>query len=212
VSIGGRPFRFALKILVTVATLSWFFSTVPVRILLNSLADVNWRAVAPAFLVYSVWIVPNALRWKSIATACGFPFPLRTSARLYLIGTFFNAFLPTGNGGDIVRGLLMSNRTRYPLGGILGTIFVERITGLLVSLGLIIITGLTVFSRVFRLRGVLLSAAILSACTIAVCILIFSRRFRNLVKPVMQGMLLRRFHDGARDAVHVMMRAGEIRG
>jgi uncharacterized protein (TIRG00374 family) len=199
-----RPFRLFFRILVTTAALVWFFSAVRLESLLDRLSHVLWWVVALAFLVNSAWVVPCAIRWKGIARFCGYPLPFRASARYYVIGTFFNSFLPTGNGGDVVRGYLATREYGCPLGGIWGTILVERIIGMMVSLCLVIITGFTIFSGNFVPRNVLVSAAVLFACTAAAGVLLTSGKFRRFIRPVLKKLLFRPFLEGARDFSHVM--------
>ena len=42
-------------------------------------------------------------RWRVLLTAQGYPAPLRRLTASYLVATFFNNFLPSNVGGDVVR-------------------------------------------------------------------------------------------------------------
>jgi uncharacterized protein (TIRG00374 family) len=200
-----RPgFRFVFRILVTAGTLAWFFSTVRPESLLQKLTRVNGWMVALAFLINTLWLVPSVFRWRGIARLSGYRLPFWASVRTYVIGSFFNAFLPTGNGGDVVRGFLASREHGFPLGGILGTILVERIIGMLVSLGILIVAGFTLFSRAFVPRNVLVSASVLFICISAAGLVLASKKFRNAVKPLLEKGPFRPFHGGARNAARVI--------
>jgi len=196
--------RLALKILVTAAALAWFFSTARPGVLLDRLAGIRWWIIAPAFLVNTLWVVPSAFRWMGIARLGGFRLTFRASARYYVIGSFFNAFLPTGNGGDIVRGFLASRECGFPLGGIMGTVLVERLIGLFVSLSFVLITGFALVSGAVLPINVLVSAAILLACLTAAGAALKSRACRNLLKSILLKMRFRSFHDSARNAARVI--------
>ncbi|MDY7041239.1 MAG: lysylphosphatidylglycerol synthase transmembrane domain-containing protein, partial [Chloroflexota bacterium] len=50
---------------------------------------------------------------------------------LYFVGTFFNIFLPTGVGGDVVRAVEFTQDGQHGAAAV-GTVFVDRLTGLLV--------------------------------------------------------------------------------
>jgi glycosyltransferase 2 family protein len=107
-----------------------------------------WRHLKGAHVPYMwlyvllgfVMIVPNAVKWRVLAEARGIRAPVRYLVSLYLIGAFFNNFLPTSVGGDVVRG--------YALGKAYGrftdamaSVFVERFVGytVLVVFGLMAI-------------------------------------------------------------------------
>jgi uncharacterized protein (TIRG00374 family) len=197
-------YRFIFRILVTAGTLAWFFSAVRLESLLQKLSRVNWWIVALAFIINTLWMVPSVFRWRLIARSGGYRLPLWASVRHFVIGAFFNAFLPTGNGGDFVRGFLASREHGFPLGGILGTILVERIIGMMVTLCLVIIAGFTFFSRIVMPKDILVSATVLFASASAAGVLLASKKFRSIIKPVLQKVPFGPFRNGARDAAHVM--------
>jgi uncharacterized membrane protein YbhN (UPF0104 family) len=68
----------------------------------------------------------SALRWRILLAARGVPLGLAKAVRLYFVGYFFNLFLPTTVGGDVVRALGVGGA---PLPVVAGTILVERILG-----------------------------------------------------------------------------------
>jgi uncharacterized membrane protein YbhN (UPF0104 family) len=61
--------------------------------------------------------------------------PLRRLIVLYFVGGFFNTFLPTGVGGDVVRVVELSRDSRRTSESV-GTVFVDRLAGLVVLFGL----------------------------------------------------------------------------
>jgi glycosyltransferase 2 family protein len=196
--------RLLFRILVTAATLVWFFSTVRLDSLLDRLAGVRWGIIAAAFLIHALWLLPSTLRWMGIARLGGYRLTFWLSARCFVVGSFFNTFMPTGNGGDIVRGFLASRRYNYPLGGILGTILVERIIGMSVSLGLLLVAGFTLYTRTMLPERVLVSALALLACTAAACLALVSKKIRSGIKPLLEKGPFRSLHSGARHAARVI--------
>lgn len=85
-----------------------------------------------AFFLYLVPLQVLAwLRWHLLLRAAKVRITWRTSARLHLTGIFFNGFLPGGTGGDLVKGwYLLRGRSRAEGAAALGTLVVDRITGL----------------------------------------------------------------------------------
>jgi uncharacterized protein (TIRG00374 family) len=197
--------QFWIKLLITIITLAWFFSRVRLTPLIERLSHVNWWIIIAGFLISSTWVLPSAERWKRLACVCGYPIGLGTATRLYIIGCFFNVFLPTGTGGDVFRGYLGAKEKGYPLGAIWGIIFVERVIGFAVSLGLVFITGLLFFSKVPQLKSVLFSSgALLLGITVG-GLFLSSIKFRNLIKPAAKKVTRRSFREGAADLLRVVM-------
>lgn len=85
-----------------------------------------------AFFLYLVPLQALAwLRWHLLLRAAKVTITWRESARLHLTGIFFNGFLPGGTGGDLVKGwYLLRGRSRAEGAAALGTLVVDRITGL----------------------------------------------------------------------------------
>jgi glycosyltransferase 2 family protein len=196
--------RLALRILVTTVTLAWFIRGMHPGSLPERLVRVRWAVVVPAFFLNMLWVAPSAMRWQCIAKLAGCVLRFTDSARFYIIGSFFNTFLPTGNGGDVIRGVLASRRTGHPIGSMLGTVLTERMIGMAVSLGFVLIGGLVFLSGSPVPENVLISAAaLLLVLTIGAALLV-SRRFRGLLKSGLRIVPLPAFHDGARQAVRVL--------
>jgi uncharacterized protein (TIRG00374 family) len=68
--------------------------------------------VAAAFGAVFAAVALSAWKWGLILTARGHPLPYRRLVRHYLIGLFFNNFLPTTVGGDAVRAWETARDTR----------------------------------------------------------------------------------------------------
>lgn len=91
-----------------------------------------------AFLLYLIPVQTLAwLRWHLLLRAAKVNITMRESARLHLTGIFFNGFLPGGTGGDLVKGwYLLKGRSRVESAAAIGTLVVDRITGLFGLIGL----------------------------------------------------------------------------
>jgi uncharacterized membrane protein YbhN (UPF0104 family) len=64
-------------------------------------ASVAWLAAAVA--LYFLMVVASAWRWGLLLAAQGVPVPARRLTESFLVATFFNNFLPSNIGGDVVR-------------------------------------------------------------------------------------------------------------
>jgi uncharacterized membrane protein YbhN (UPF0104 family) len=107
----------------------------------------DWSKVGEAFLrlrldlwlaavaVLIVTQLVSAWRWQILARPFGFERSVGQLARYYFIGMFFNLFLPTSVGGDVVRAWYLDGRSGRKLSAFVA-VFVDRFSGLLVLLGL----------------------------------------------------------------------------
>ncbi|MFQ6059554.1 MAG: lysylphosphatidylglycerol synthase transmembrane domain-containing protein, partial [Anaerolineae bacterium] len=75
-------------------------------------ADARFLALAAGLVI--VGLVLGAYRWQRLLRALGIPVPLRTLVSSYFVGLFFNNFLPTSMGGDVVRIYDVAKYSRRP--------------------------------------------------------------------------------------------------
>ncbi len=103
-------------------------------------ADLGWLLAALALHAVGVWL--SAWRWKLLLERGGRPISVARLSASYLVGFFFNTWLPSGFGGDAVR----AYDTRREADGAarsVGVIVIERGTGILalVALGALVSVG-----------------------------------------------------------------------
>ncbi|MEL6824271.1 MAG: lysylphosphatidylglycerol synthase transmembrane domain-containing protein [Calditrichota bacterium] len=96
-------------------------------------ADANWLALA--LLVFSCSVFLIARRWHVLLGGVGIQVPYGSLLRYYLIGYFFNNFLPTTIGGDVSRAYNLAQHTDKKADSI-ASVLMERILGLLATLSL----------------------------------------------------------------------------
>ena len=92
-----------LKVVVSVALLAWLFSRVDAARLWKSArgASVPWLLLALA--IYSLNVVAATWRWHLLLDAQDIHLRRRRLLGSYLVANFFNNFLPSNIGGDVVR-------------------------------------------------------------------------------------------------------------
>ncbi len=97
--------------------------------LLGALRTVRlgWMAVGAAGIALS--LVVRAYRWHVVLHGVGSSIRFGRLVELYLVGSFFNAFLPSGLGGDVVRAAEAAQDVTPDVAA--GTVLVDRLTGLL---------------------------------------------------------------------------------
>jgi len=127
----GKAPGSALRISVSLGLLAFVLKQVGWEQTWQSLQGAQLSYLATALGLALVGIVVRAYRWKVLLDALGIKISLSRLTVLYFIGTFFNNFLPTGVGGDVVRMYELAKQSERPAEAV-GTVLVDRATGLLV--------------------------------------------------------------------------------
>ena len=118
-----------LKISVTVIGLAIALRAVPIGEVADVLVELQWIWVAIAFLMVIGSLVLRAYRWNLLLLGLGARLQFGRLVELYFVGNFFNAFLPSGFGGDAVR--ILEVARDVPANIAAGTVLVDRLTGLI---------------------------------------------------------------------------------
>jgi len=93
----------AIKIVVSLGLLAVLFSRVDVSRLwsITRQASVPWLSMA--LLLYFLMILTSAVRWGVLLRAQHVNLPFTYLTNSFLVATFFNNFLPSNIGGDVIR-------------------------------------------------------------------------------------------------------------
>ncbi|HYR21398.1 MAG TPA: lysylphosphatidylglycerol synthase transmembrane domain-containing protein [Chthoniobacterales bacterium] len=95
-----------------------------------ALAAADYRWVGAAILAYLVVEIAAAVRWQILLRVQKIRLNLPRLSGLFLIGMFYNQFLPGGTGGDIIKSyLLLKETAEHKAGALLAVVF-DRLIGL----------------------------------------------------------------------------------
>jgi uncharacterized protein (TIRG00374 family) len=134
-----------LQLLVTSALLYWVFHDEKVRdAMALAIRDADYRWVGAAIVAYVIVEFAAVVRWQILLKVQGINLSTARVAGLFIIGMFYNQFLPGGTGGDIVKTYLLWKETPNKKPGALLAVLFDRMIGLI---ALIIITGVLIFLR-----------------------------------------------------------------
>ncbi|MCA9982049.1 MAG: flippase-like domain-containing protein [Anaerolineales bacterium] len=120
-----------LRIGITVLGLALAFSAIDFSQLVDKFAHARWEWLLLAFLLINLSLVLRAYRWLLLLQGLGVKnVKFSRLVELYFAGNFFNSFLPSGFGGDVVR--VVEVAQEVPTDVATGTVFLDRFTGLLI--------------------------------------------------------------------------------
>ncbi|MFA5891455.1 MAG: lysylphosphatidylglycerol synthase transmembrane domain-containing protein [Actinomycetota bacterium] len=165
----GGGLKLVLRLAIGAAVLGLLVLRNPGEIV-HAVADARPVWVALGSVAFLAGLVVSALRWRSYLEVLELRLSVAALVRLCFVGTFFNAFLPTGVGGDAYKAVRVAKaRGRGPEA--FASVFLDRFAGV-VALALIGLMGTAteLFQRDTDLRvaslSILLSGGILLAAVV----------------------------------------------
>jgi len=143
-------------------------------------ADIFWLVLS--FSLHALGLFISARRWQILIHAQGDRVPLGFLAQSYLVGNFFNLFLPTRFGGDVVR-IWDGSRYSRSLLKSSAIVLVERLTGIIVLLAFAAAASLFRLDMTQKYPVIWVSLAIGSAGLLGV-IIFFMPGATSIIKKI----------------------------
>jgi uncharacterized membrane protein YbhN (UPF0104 family) len=127
----------ALKILLTGGALYLVFQKIDTDNLLQLSKTLSWGWLVPAIALFVGSKVATAIRLNAYFANIHISLSFWENWRLYLIGMFYNLFLPGGIGGDGYKVYLLNKEFKTPVKELLRASLLDRLGGLIAILGLL---------------------------------------------------------------------------
>lgn len=171
-----RPWLWrGLQLIATVIAFAYVMSLVSMRALFAALVRVPFPIFVAAALLTILALMIGALRWWLLFRAFGAPRPPQflPLCRYYLVGFFYNTYLPGGVGGDLVRALASRAAwgAEHAATAGIATVFVDRVLGLAGLLGLVSLVSLV---HPLPILGSAVVPGVLGLCGAGLCLLALS--------------------------------------
>lgn len=135
--------KLLLKVGVTALSLFLVFKKVDPKDLKEALSDSNPVFLVVALLFFIISQIISSSRLRNYFTGIGLNINPLYNFKIYLLGMFYNLFLPGGIGGDGYKIFLLRKRFNKPTKKLFWAIFFDRLSGLW-ALG-VIISALVIF-------------------------------------------------------------------
>jgi len=127
------------QLAVTIAVLYWVYHDPEKRAqMVEALRNAQYHWVAIGILAYVLVEIAAAFRWHVLLKVQGIHLSLPRLSGLFLIGMFYNQFLPGGTGEDIIKSYFLLKETADKKAGALLAVVFDRFIGLV---ALVAITG-----------------------------------------------------------------------
>src|SRR5438046_7666465 len=95
-----------------------------------ALRNAHYQWVIGCILAYVLVEIAAAFRWHVLLKVQGIHLSLPRLSGLFLIGMFYNQFLPGGTGGDIIKSYFLLKETADKKAGALLAVVFDRFIGL----------------------------------------------------------------------------------
>jgi uncharacterized protein (TIRG00374 family) len=174
----------AVKVLVSVGLLYLLFRRVDLSRLWSIARDASPVWLVAALLLYLAMILASTWRWRVLLRAQHVELPYSFLTQSFLVATFFNNFLPSNIGGDVIR---ITDTAKVAGLRTLATtvVLIDRGLGLL-GLALMAATGASLMHQmvVGRFGPALLWAGFGVGAIIATPALLFPERVAKVLQPL----------------------------
>ncbi|MDE0976593.1 MAG: lysylphosphatidylglycerol synthase transmembrane domain-containing protein, partial [Arenicellales bacterium] len=123
----------ALKLLLSGGLILWITRDVALDSVFAVIESANLALLGLAFSLFFVGYIISAFRWRTLMRAQGGNAPILYLIRSFMVAHFFNNFLPSTVGGDVVR-MYDSWRVGGSKSDAVAVVLVDRFLGVLVLL------------------------------------------------------------------------------
>tara|TARA_R110002167_G_scaffold307601_7_gene512253 strand:+ start:711 stop:1589 length:879 start_codon:yes stop_codon:yes gene_type:complete len=152
----------ALKIAISAALIYFIFTKIDLEQVVATLQKTRSDFLLPAVLFFVVSKILSAFRLNLYFKQLEVYLTQMANLRLYLLGMFYNLFLPGGIGGDAYKGYLIKKHFEVKTKKVVAVLLLDRLSGLLLlflyACGLALFldhTALTPFKTYFVFTGIL---------------------------------------------------------
>jgi len=117
------------KLAITVATLWYVFARLELQQVVESIAQSNLSYLAGALILFVLSKMVSSLRLNKFLNSTGIHISERTNLKLYLLGMYYNLFLPGGIVGDAYKIYLLNRKYKVGTRKIFWAVMMDRIIG-----------------------------------------------------------------------------------
>jgi uncharacterized membrane protein YbhN (UPF0104 family) len=134
----------SLKLVLTGLALFLVFRKIDTDQLWEITKTIRWAWLIPAVLIFVLSKLFTAFRLNLYFKNIGLNIPEKLNIKLYLIGMFYNLFLPGGIGGDGYKVYLLNKHYQTPVKSLVQASLLDRLGGLVAIVFLLLVLILPV--------------------------------------------------------------------
>ncbi|MBU1906449.1 MAG: flippase-like domain-containing protein [Candidatus Omnitrophica bacterium] len=177
----GIVFRIAISI----ALLAFLLTQVDKESLFEVLRNANKPFLFLAFFILFFNYALCLFRWEMLLKTLNIHLPLKRVIMSFAGGHFFNLFLPSTIGGDLMRSIDLTLHTKKPK-EVIATIFLDRLSGY-IGLVFLALMSLSVGWRLVRNPMILFCVAGITGVLIIILLVIFNKKMYRIINQLLHS-------------------------
>lgn len=185
------------RIAISVALLVFLFRHVDKKAMLEMIASSDKRFLLLAFAVFFLPYMLCLYRWEMLLKAAKIYIPLKRVIFSYAGGIFFNLFLPSTIGGDVMRSIDLSKHTKRPR-QVVATVLLDRLSGY-IGLVLLALLALSFGWRTLEDKSIMLSVTLVIAILVMVLLVLFNNFLYSKINRILNSLNLGRFGEAVKN-------------
>ncbi len=132
---------FILKVVVAALIMFFIYSKIDMKVAKEVLGKLSWMSLVFGSLLFVVSVFCSAIRLTYLIRDIGINISFKSNAKLYLLGMFYNIFIPGGVGGDAYKIFYLNKKYGLKTKESFWPFLVDRGSGLFSLLVLILLCG-----------------------------------------------------------------------
>jgi uncharacterized protein (TIRG00374 family) len=194
----------ALKLIFSFSILAFLLiREVQIKDIPQALEKIDYFWLVLSFSLHALGLLISAYRWQILIRAQGDEVPLGFLAKSYLVGNFFNLFLPTRFGGDVVR-IWDGSRYSQSLLKSSAIVVVERFTGVIILLLFALIVSLSRLDMAKNLPFIWISLLV-GLIGLLSALLFFTPIASVVIEKIPEKGMLQKIKSKIREFRHVVL-------
>lgn len=133
-----NPLFIFLKIGVTIALLYFVFSKIPLQEVWKTLQQIHVGYLLLGVIAFMASQFISVVRLQLLFETAVFPLSFVSNLKLYLLGMFYNFFIPGGIGGDAYKVYTLNKSFDWPVKKLSAAVLYDRILGL-TAIGILVL-------------------------------------------------------------------------
>ncbi|MBI5182248.1 MAG: flippase-like domain-containing protein [Nitrospirae bacterium] len=175
-----------IKIILSSLILTFLFYKTDINKFYNLIKGTDMLILTLTFVLYLIAQWVSAYRWKMLLHTERMDVSFYNLIAYYYIGMFFNLFMPTLVGGDVVRGYYLYKKSNKG-GESVASIFVERLSGFFALITIALLSLIIGYSYIKNEPTVTTLLLLITVGFFTSVIIIINKRIREMVNNLMKG-------------------------
>jgi uncharacterized protein (TIRG00374 family) len=196
----------ALRIMISVGLIAYLiksqFKDLKTIVDIIKAINVPFILLSASMHIFGVWF--SAVRWQTLLRTQNVKLSQRYLASSFLIGSFFNNFLPTSIGGDVFRSIDISKKANISIGKSVSIIAIDRFSGV-ISAAFYAIVALCLGFTTVGTKSYVIPIVIFFVVCIILAFLILNPSILRLNKLVSKIKFLSRIREKLLDVYHTFL-------